>query len=97
MDALAGAVGVAKSVVHDWERGVMTPKPPNLAGLAEALEVDLERLYVLAGYRVPRVLPALGEYLRASYPDLPSRAIKRMERAIAEVANEAGARAAKPS
>lgn len=72
----------------------MVPKPLNLAGLADALEVDLERLYDLAGYQVPRALPDLGDYLRARYPDAPSRTIKRMERAVTEMANEEGAHVA---
>lgn len=97
MDALAEAVGVSKSVVHDWEKDVMVPKPPNLARLAASLEVDLERLYELAGYAVPRALPELGEYLRARFPNLSGRALTRIERAVGELVREEEAHVARPS
>lgn len=55
------------------------PSPEQLSIIARTLEVPLEDLYNLVGYRLPEGLPSLRPYLRAKY-DLPPEAIAELER-----------------
>lgn len=85
MQQLADAVGVSKSVVSDWEHGIMAPKADKLEPLAAALEVNLEELFSLAGHATPKGLLDLGPYLRARFSELPDEAIERIERYVARL------------
>lgn len=61
------------------ERGLYkSPDARALLRLARALDIDVEELYVEAGYGDGRGLPSFAPYLRAKY-DLPPEAIAQLE------------------
>jgi transcriptional regulator with XRE-family HTH domain len=65
---LANATGIAASTVWRLESGVIIkPRPDHLQRLAQALKIDVEELYVAAGYLTADALPELRPYLRAKY------------------------------
>jgi len=65
---LADAAGLVPSTVFRLEKGfIATPRPDHLQRLAQALSVDVEELYVEAGYLTEDALPELRPYLRAKF------------------------------
>jgi transcriptional regulator with XRE-family HTH domain len=65
---LADAAGLVPSTVSRLETGfIATPRPEHLQRLAHALGIDVEELYVAAGYLNEGALPELKPYLRAKY------------------------------
>jgi transcriptional regulator with XRE-family HTH domain len=56
-----------------------SPSPKHLQSIAQALEVNFEDLYGLAGYDSPERLPTFKPYMRAKY-DLPPEAVADLER-----------------
>ena len=65
---LAEAAGLVPSTVFRLEKGLIAaPRPNHLQGLAQALQIDVEELYVAAGYLTGDALPELRPYLRAKY------------------------------
>ena len=65
---LADAAGLVPSTVFRLEKGLIaSPRPNHLQGLAQALRIDVEELYVAAGYLTGDALPELRPYLRAKY------------------------------
>ena len=91
LQQIADAVGVRKSVVHDWEHGVMTPKLASLERLADVLEVPLDDLLARAGLSTKRRLPEPDAYLRARFPRLPDEAIDTAVRYLFRLARKHGA------
>jgi transcriptional regulator with XRE-family HTH domain len=72
---LADAAGLVPSTVSRLETGfIATPRPEHLQRLAQALRIEVEELYVAAGYLnegalsyLNEELPELKPYLRAKY------------------------------
>jgi transcriptional regulator with XRE-family HTH domain len=82
---LAAKAGVDATWVSRLEHGIYTkPDARSPWRLAKALGVEVEELYVDAGYSGG--LPALRPYLRAKY-DLPQEAVDQLE-AHFELINE---------
>lgn len=80
--------GVDHSYIGYVEKGqIESPGAGKLQQLAEALEIDLEDLYGLAGYTAPSSLPGLPAYLRTKY-DLPAAAAERVEKYLARLQKE---------
>jgi transcriptional regulator with XRE-family HTH domain len=76
---LAAQAQVDATWLSRLEHGIYTsPDPRSLWRLAQALEIDVEELYLDAGYSDGRGLPGFGPYLRAKY-DLPAEAISQLE------------------
>ncbi len=74
---LAAQAKVDATWLSRIERDVYTkPDPRYLWRLAQALDIDVEELYVDAGYSSG--LPGFAPYLRAKY-DLPEEAIDQLE------------------
>jgi transcriptional regulator with XRE-family HTH domain len=65
---LAAASGVHRSSVERLlQDEVDEPSPDHLMGLAQALEVRLTDLYLLAGLPIPQEMPSVDVMLRAEY------------------------------
>lgn len=64
---LAQESGLPRSQVLRIERGEIRPGPETLSRLASALKLEVEDLYVLAGYTAPHELPGFETYLRTKY------------------------------
>lgn len=78
LEAVAQQVKVPRSTILRMERGEFgSPDPEKLQRLADALDVDFEELFTLAGHVAPE--PALQPYLRRKY-DLSDEAIEKAER-----------------
>lgn len=85
---LAESTGIDFGYIGRLERGhIAEPGPGRLQRLAEALDIDLEDLYGLAGYITPSSLPNLPAYLRTKY-DLPAAAAERVEKYLARLQRE---------
>lgn len=75
---LAGRIGVHHSYLARLESGdYAQPSPAVLHRLAEALDLDPEDLFALAGHVVPRELPSFAPYLRAKY-DISDQAAREL-------------------
>lgn len=61
--------GVDHSVVSKWARGVQRPDPTSCQLIAEALDVPLDEVLVLAGHD-PAVLRASGDEVKDRLHDL---------------------------
>ena len=73
---VARTVDVRDSTIMRLERGAYAaPAADKLARIAGALELDLADVFALAGYVVPKSLPALPHYLKVRYPELADDAI----------------------
>jgi transcriptional regulator with XRE-family HTH domain len=96
--ALAGASQLDHwSYIHKLEQGEITsPDPVKLQRLAQALEIEVEDFYALAGYTVPAELPALAPYLRVKY-DLPEAASGDVERYLGRLKRRYGERPGRSS
>jgi transcriptional regulator with XRE-family HTH domain len=71
---LAMRAGVHHSYLARMEAGDYAhPAPAVLHRIAEALDLDPEDLFALAGHTVPQALPKFPVYLRAKY-HIPDRA-----------------------
>jgi transcriptional regulator with XRE-family HTH domain len=76
---LAAKAKVDATWLSRLEHGVYaSPDPRYLWRLAQALGIDVEDLYLDAGYADGRGLPGFAPYLRAKY-DLPDDAISQLE------------------
>jgi transcriptional regulator with XRE-family HTH domain len=76
---LAGRIGVHHSYLARLEAGdAAQPAPAILHRLAEALDLDPEDLFALAGHIVPHELPSFAPYLRAKY-DITDQAAREMD------------------
>ena len=64
MNQLAERAGIPRSQVLRIERGDIRPGPDTLSRVADALKVEVEDLYALAGYTPPHALPDVEPYLR---------------------------------
>jgi transcriptional regulator with XRE-family HTH domain len=65
---LAGRIGIHHSYLARLEAGdYAQPAPAVLHRLAEALDLEPEDLFALAGHTVPHELPSFAPYLRAKY------------------------------
>lgn len=77
---LAKSVGIAFSSISRMEKGEFgSPDPAKLQRIAAVLDIDLEDIYAMAGYLVPKGLPEFGPYLRAKY-ELPETAVKELHK-----------------
>ena len=77
--AVAQAAGIQHGALFKIETGrTEQPAPKILVALARVLEVEIEDLYVLAGYTVPESLPSFEPYLRTKY-DLPEGAVQQLD------------------
>lgn len=84
---LARAASVDATWLSRLEQGrYSSPDARLLSRLARALEVDVEELYLAAGYSDGRGLPGFVPYLRAKY-ELPEEAVTQLE-AHFELLNE---------
>jgi transcriptional regulator with XRE-family HTH domain len=84
---LAALIEVAPSQVLRWEADELVPTAPNLAALAEQLELRASELFKLAGRPIPEDRASLPAMLRADY-DLPPEAIAEVEAHIAALADK---------
>ncbi len=76
---LAAQAKVDATWLSRLEHGVYaSPDPRYLWRLAQALGIDVEDLYLDAGYGDGRGLPGFAPYLRAKY-DFPQEAIAQLE------------------
>jgi len=76
---LAAQAKVDATWLSRLEHGVYaSPDPRYLWRLAQALGIDVEDLYLDAGYGDGRGLPGFAPYMRAKY-DLPEEAIEQLE------------------
>src|SRR5215467_7545182 len=76
---LAARANVDATWLSRLEHGVYaSPDPRYLWRLAQALDIDVEDLYLDAGYSDGRGLPGFAPYLRAKY-DLPAEAIAQLD------------------
>ena len=70
--------GVHYSHIAALEKGgVRRPAPDILRKLAQSLQLEIEDLYVYAGYTIGDALPGLEPYLRARY-DMAPQAIAEL-------------------
>lgn len=77
---LAKLVGFSFSSISRMEKGEFgSPDPAKLQRIAATLDVDLEDIYALAGYVVPKGLPDFAPYLRAKF-ELPETAVKELDK-----------------
>jgi|HubBroStandDraft_1064217.scaffolds.fasta_scaffold26197_2 transcriptional regulator with XRE-family HTH domain len=73
---VARTVDVRDSTIMRLERGAYAaPAADKLARVAGALKLELADVFALAGYVVPKSLPALPHYLKVRYPELADEAI----------------------
>lgn len=79
--ALADLAGLDKSAVMRLEHGdIRRPTPDKLLKLADALDVEADDLFALAGYLPTSTLPNFAPYLRAKMGgELPEEALKQLE------------------
>jgi len=76
---LAAQAKVDATWLSRLEHGTYSsPDPRSLARLARALDIDVEDLYLDAGYSDGHGLPGFAPYLRAKY-DLPAEAVAQLE------------------
>ncbi|MGD0197227.1 MAG: helix-turn-helix transcriptional regulator [Solirubrobacteraceae bacterium] len=79
--ALAEAAKVGMGSLSEIENGRRLARTETLRRIAEALGIDWEDLYALAGYGRPQNLPSFGPYLRSKYGDqLSAKDLKQLER-----------------
>lgn len=70
LETLGNAAGGNRSTILRLERGTFAhPDPEKLQGIARALDLDVEDLLALAGYRPSDALPSFIPYLEAKYGD----------------------------
>jgi transcriptional regulator with XRE-family HTH domain len=75
---LARAAGIDATGISRLEHGENeAPLPETLAKLARVLEVDVNDLYVLAGYQTSLYLPSFQPYLRERY-NLSTEAVDQL-------------------
>ncbi len=75
---LAVRAGIHHSYLARMEAGDYEhPSPAILHRIAEALDLDPEDLFALAGHTVPHELPSFAPYLRAKY-DLSDQAAREL-------------------
>lgn len=75
---LAARVGIHHSYLARMEAGgYAQPAPAVLHRIAEALDLDPEDLFALAGHVIPHELPSFAPYLRAKY-DIPDQAAREL-------------------
>lgn len=84
---LAAASGVSLSTVFHLEQGDFNrPDPDKLQRVAQALELEVEDFFTLAGYTPQDGLPSLGPYLRKKYEgELSATDRKKLERFFEEL------------
>lgn len=90
MGQVAEQLGIAKSNVHNYEKGEWLPKADKMYALAKALDLPYEDLLAAAGMTHPESLPALQPYLRAKYRDLPDEAVREAEAFFSELQERYG-------
>lgn len=79
--------GIEQSSIFYLERGTFAkPDPAKLVKLARALDIEVEELYDVVGYAVPKAkdLPEFGVYLRAKY-DLEPSEIRELKARLAQL------------
>jgi transcriptional regulator with XRE-family HTH domain len=75
---LAGRIELHHSYLARLEAGdYAQPAPAVLHRIAEALDLEPEDLFALAGHTVPRNLPSFAPYLRAKY-DISDQAAREL-------------------
>ena len=75
---LAGRIGIHHSYLARLEAGdYAQPAPAILHRIAEALDLEPEDLFALAGHTVPHELPSFAPYLRAKY-DISDQAAREL-------------------
>jgi transcriptional regulator with XRE-family HTH domain len=75
---LAARIGIHHSYLARMEAGdYAQPAPAILHRIAEALDLDPENLFALAGHTIPRQLPSFAPYLRAKY-DITDQAAREL-------------------
>lgn len=80
--ALAAQLGVAAGWLTGLEQGrFLDPSNERLARIAEALDIEPQRIAQVIGHSVGSTLPGMRTYFRAKY-DLTPQQIDRIERYI---------------
>src|SRR5664280_527767 len=88
---LARRSKVAQSTVFRLEQAeFLSPSPDTLAKLAEALQLNLSDVLLMAQYPVPTELPSLPAYLRSKYRDLPAPAHAELQAYVERLAAKHG-------
>ncbi len=88
---LAHLVGVNQASIVRLEQGhVLNPEPDKLRAIAEALNLNLADLLVMAGYPLPTELPSVGPYLRTKYRNLPAEAVEQLQAQVTKVLRQHG-------
>lgn len=79
---LEAITGISRTILNRLELDQLdSPSPHLLQHTAEALELDSDDLFALAGYRPSDKLPSLTPYLRAKY-HLPPHALAEASEAL---------------
>jgi transcriptional regulator with XRE-family HTH domain len=77
--ALGELTSIDAPSIGRMEQGeIRAPAPDRLVRIARALEVNVQDLYALAGYKITEGLPEFQTYLRTKY-DMPAGAINELE------------------
>lgn len=82
---LEAITGTSRTQLNRLERDQLdNPTPDLVQRIAEALELDSDDLFALAGYRPSDKLPSLTPYLRAKY-QLPPQALAEAQEALRDI------------
>jgi transcriptional regulator with XRE-family HTH domain len=93
---LEEATKINRGALSLIEGGARQPTADTLQRIAEALRVDYEDLYAVAGISLPEKLPELDAYLRTRYSgELTARDRRSLERYFDELRSKRGGRNAK--
>jgi transcriptional regulator with XRE-family HTH domain len=84
--ALAETAKVGIGSLSEIENGRRLARTETLRRIAEALGIDWEDLYALAGYGRPETLPSFMPYLRSKYGDqLSAKDLRHLERYFKDI------------
>jgi transcriptional regulator with XRE-family HTH domain len=93
---LAAESDIPQTWIVNLERGVYaSPAPERLARLAEALDIDPERIDRITRGYLSGSLPQVRTYFRSKYADLSDADIGKIESLLDELHDEHGGKRAK--
>lgn len=89
--ALARRTELSDSSIVRIEQGAfLEPTPDTLSRIAEALEINLADLYVMADYPMPSELPSMKLYLRSKYGNLSASDVRAISDYADSIAGKRG-------